>query len=64
MNLALDWLRATDTMPTAGRDGHGGFSDLVHSIFQWLDLPQGAATYALRHYWAEVAAGQNALTNQ
>jgi hypothetical protein len=62
MHLALDWLQGTDNMPAPGRDGYGGFSDLVHAVFEWLNLPEGAAAYALRHYWAEVAAGQTKLT--
>jgi hypothetical protein len=53
IHLALDWLRATYETPKPGRSGNCGFGDLVHSVFQWLDLP-GSATYALRQYWAEV----------
>jgi hypothetical protein len=25
----------------------------IHSVFQWLALPEGSAAYALRQYWAE-----------
>ena len=53
LNLANDWLRATDETPKHGRSDNCGFGDLVHSVFQWLDLPDGSADYTLRRYWAE-----------
>ena len=55
MQLALDWMGATGEKPQPGRSDEAGFGDLVHSVFQWLDLSTGEATYALRHYWAEFA---------
>jgi hypothetical protein len=51
--LAIDWHGATEEMPTAGRSDHGGFGDLVHSIFQWLGQSDGSAANALRGYWDE-----------
>jgi hypothetical protein len=54
MHLAIDWLRATDELPKPGRSDETGFGDLVHKVFQWLDLPDGSAGYALRRYWSEV----------
>jgi hypothetical protein len=35
--LALDWLQ-TGEDPKPGRSDHGGFGDLVHSVFQWLSF--------------------------
>jgi hypothetical protein len=57
MYLALDWVQHTGEMPTSGRSDHKGFGELVHSVFQWLALPEGSAAYALRQYWAEVRHG-------
>lgn len=54
MHLAIDWIQATGETPKPGRSDNSGFGDLVHSIFQWLDLPDGSAGYALRQYWAEM----------
>jgi hypothetical protein len=54
MHLAVDWLYATGKTPMPGRSDLTGFGDLVHSVFQWLSLPEGSATYALRRYWADV----------
>ena len=51
--LAIDWRHATGKMPIAGRSDHGGFGDLVHSIFQWLGQSDGSAANALRGYWDE-----------
>lgn len=55
MCLALDWLHATGEPPKAGRSGNTGFGDFVHSVFQWLELPDSAAN-ALRQYWDTVKA--------
>jgi hypothetical protein len=55
--LALDWLQ-TGKEPKRGRSDHGGFGDLVHSVFQWLSFPEESATFALRQYWAGVKAGK------
>lgn len=54
MHLALDWLHATGQKPQRGRDDKRGFGDLVHSVFDWLEVtrdPRQAAMYALRRYW-------------
>jgi hypothetical protein len=54
MHLALDWLHATDKAPKSGRSDSSGFGDLVHSVFQWLDVSEDSsetAAYALRRYW-------------
>jgi len=54
MHLALDWLHATGQQPQKGRDDKRGFGDLVHSVFDWLEVtrdPRQAAIYALRRYW-------------
>ncbi len=54
MHLAVDWLAATGQAPEAGRSDSTGFGDLVHSVFQWLDVsedPSEAAAYTLRRYW-------------
>lgn len=62
MELALDWLRATSEMPKAGRSSETAFGDLVHSVFQWLEIskdPYEAATYALRWYWEQVELERN-----
>jgi hypothetical protein len=62
MNLGLDWIRATDQMPEPGRSSETAFGDLVHGVFQWLDItkdPCEAATYALRRHWEEVRLGRN-----
>jgi hypothetical protein len=56
--LALDWQRAAGHRPKSGRSDKTGFGDLVHSVFQWLNLPEGAASYALRRYWAEITQGE------
>jgi hypothetical protein len=56
MHLALDWLTATCKPPKRRRSDKTGFGDLVHSVFQWLSLPEGTATYALRKYWAAAKA--------
>ena len=58
MNLAMDWISATGEAPKPGRSDYTSFGELVHSIFQWLDLPDGSAAHALRRYWAEVATAQ------
>lgn len=50
MHLALDWLTETGQPPKPGRSDNTGFGDLVHSVFQWLELPD-SATNALRGYW-------------
>jgi hypothetical protein len=55
MHLAIDWLWATGEPPKPGRSNKTGFGDLVHKVFQWLDLPDGSAGYALRRYWSEVS---------
>lgn len=54
MHLAVDWLTATGQAPEAGRSDSIGFGDLVHSVFQWLDVSADtseAASYALRRFW-------------
>jgi hypothetical protein len=54
MNLGLDWIRAANQMPEPGRSSESAFGDLVHSVFQWLNItkdPYEAATYALRRHW-------------
>jgi type II secretory pathway component PulJ len=54
MHLAMDWTSATGEAPKSGRSDYTGFGELVHSIFQWLDLPGGSSAQALRRYWADV----------
>jgi hypothetical protein len=54
MHLSTDWLTATGKPPSPGRSDSTGFGDLAHSVFQWLELPQGSAAHAMRRYWAEV----------
>jgi hypothetical protein len=56
--LAMDWQLATGSRPKPGRSDKTGFGDLVHSVFQWLRLPEGAATYALRRYWSDLKMSQ------
>jgi hypothetical protein len=58
MHLAMDWLRATGNAPKPGRSDSTGFGDLVHSLVQWLSLPEGSAAHALRQYWADVKKGK------
>jgi hypothetical protein len=61
MNLALDWFEATRQMADMGRSDHTGFGQLVHSVFQWLDIskdPYAGATYAPRRFWEEVERGR------
>ena len=53
MHLATDWISATGEAPKSGRSDYTGFGELVHSIFQWLDLPEGSAVHSLRQYWAD-----------
>jgi hypothetical protein len=55
MHLALHWLTETGKPPTRGRSDSTGFGDLVHSVFQWLELPDSAAN-RLRQYWDTVKA--------
>ena len=50
MHLAMDWLNATGEAPKHGRSDRTGFGDLAYSVFQWLNLPEGSAPYALRQY--------------
>jgi hypothetical protein len=57
MHLAIDWLVATGESPKPGRSGGTGFGELVHSVFQWLGLPEGSPAHALRQYWADVTKG-------
>ena len=52
--LAMNWHSATGEAPKPARSDSTGFGDSVHSIFQWLGLPEGSAAYALRRYWADV----------
>jgi hypothetical protein len=54
MHVAIDWLNATGEAPKPGRSDRTGYGDLVHSVFQWLNLPEGSAAHALRQYWADV----------
>jgi hypothetical protein len=58
MHLATDWLTATCAPPKPGRSDNSGFGDLVHSVFQWLGLPDDSATYALRQFWDAVRQGR------
>jgi hypothetical protein len=60
MSLALNWLHATEQALTSGRSDRSGFGDLVHSVFQWIGLPDGSAAYALRQYWSEMARSRKA----
>lgn len=53
MHLGIDWLNATGNAPKPGRSDRTGFGDLIHSVFQWLNLPKGSAAHALRQYWRE-----------
>ena len=58
-DLAGDWGRATGEEPKPGRRDHrGGFSEVVHCVFQWLDQPEGGAEQALRRHWAAVKKRQ------
>ena len=57
MKLGLDWLHATGQISKRGRSSETAFGALVHSVFRWLEIPDEAATYALRRYWAEVELG-------
>jgi hypothetical protein len=50
----MDWHDATGEAPRPGRSDYTGFGDLVHSVFQWLGLPEGSGTHPLRRYWADV----------
>lgn len=54
--LAVDWALATGRMPEQGRSAEKPFGDLVHHVFDWLDL--GAADHALRRYWQGVNRGR------
>ncbi len=54
MHLAADWLESTGKVPILVRSDKDGFGDLVHCVFQWLDLPEGSAAYALRTYGGAV----------
>jgi hypothetical protein len=57
MSLALQWLHATGKAPKPGRSDNRGFGDLVHSVFQWLDVSGDSsetAAYALHRYWSTV----------
>lgn len=54
MSLATDWAAMTGQVPTPGRSDGTGFGDLCHCVFQWLDLPQGSATHALRQFWTPI----------
>jgi hypothetical protein len=54
MHLAMDWHHATGEEPRPGRSDYTDFGDLVHSVFQWLGLPEGSATHLLRRYRASV----------
>jgi hypothetical protein len=58
MFLAVDWLLAIGHKPRPGRSDKTGFGDLVHSVFQSLELPGEVATYALRRYWSHVKDAQ------
>jgi hypothetical protein len=58
--LRCDWTLSTGEEPAPGRSDASGFGDLVHSVFQWLEISEDtteAATYALRRYWDEVSGG-------
>jgi hypothetical protein len=57
MRLATDWFNATSELPKSGRSEGTGFGELVHSVFQWLELPESAAN-SLREYWAYVKAAK------
>lgn len=65
MHLALDWYRATGEDRRGGRSDKTGFGDLVHSIFQWLELsedPTEAAVYALRRFWRLSKEAQSSVS--
>jgi hypothetical protein len=55
MHLAFGWLNATGEPPKPRRSEGTGFGELVHSVFQWLELPDSAAN-TLRQYWDTVEA--------
>jgi hypothetical protein len=48
--LAVDWLLVLGLPPEPGRDGRSPFSNLVHSVFDWLGIGQHAQ-HCLREYW-------------
>ena len=54
--LATDWTMATGQLPSPGRSDRGGFGDLVHSVFQWLEEP--SPDQVLRRYWDKVEEGR------
>lgn len=54
MNLATGWAITTEQLPEPGRSDETGFGDLCHCVFQWLNLPDGSATQALRRYWETI----------
>jgi hypothetical protein len=64
-HLAVDWHLATGFEPEAGRDGHSGFSGLVHDVFGWIGRSK-KAKFSLRAYWAMVAdkAGTHPAADQ
>jgi hypothetical protein len=51
--LVQAWERATGIFPSPGRSDETGFGELVHSVFQWLEM-DGQAEYALRRFWEEL----------
>ena len=53
MYLAVDWLVVTGQTPATGRSEAKPFGELVHRVFDWLNL--SGADQALRRYWAAVA---------
>ena len=62
MNLAIDWLKATDHSPKRGRNGKNGFSGLVHLIFEATEIK--GAEQALRRYWSNVQHLKSASSDQ
>lgn len=54
VSLATDWAEMTDQLPEPGRSDQTGFGGLCHCVFQWLDLPDGSASHALRQYWETI----------
>ena len=56
--LAVDWLKATGSMPAKSRQGQFGFSGLVHDLFHWLRINETAEN-TLRRYWQETTKERN-----
>jgi hypothetical protein len=48
--LAHAWERFAGAFPSFGRSDGTAFGDLVHSIFQWLEIEKGGVEHALRQF--------------